>query len=195
MIFIQYKFRLVDIQIIIGPLLPWSRAEIIQIGPGHRVFGRGRINLLETPQLLLGNGQHIVRQITYNPMKVSYPELLHLFLRSIDPTDAGGQFCDRGDSYRTAIFPKDSAQKDAAKAAIATAQAELGRKIVTPVKSAGRFYKADSYHQDYYKGKELVLTRNGPKSKASAYKFYRKSCGRDAKVKALWGADAPFLGH
>lgn len=142
-----------------------------------------------------GTGHYEAVQITYNPMKVSYPELLHLFLRSIDPTDAGGQFCDRGDSYRTAIFPKDSAEKDAAKAAIATAQAELGRKIVTPIKSAGRFYKADSYHQDYYKGKELILTRNGPKSKASAYKFYRKSCGRDAKVKALWGADAPFLGH
>lgn len=142
-----------------------------------------------------GTGHYEVVQITYNPSKVSYDEILRLFLRSVDPTDAGGQFCDRGKSYRTAIFVKDDQERAAAKAAIASAQSDLGHKIVTPVKSASPFYEAEDYHQDYYKGKKIVVTRRGPKSQASAYKFYRKACGRDAKVKALWGDAAPFIGH
>lgn len=142
-----------------------------------------------------GTGHLEVVKITYNPSKVTYDELLHLFLRSIDPTDAGGQFCDRGESYRTAIFVANDTERAAAEAAIATAQADLGSKIVTPVKIAAPFYKAEAYHQDYYKSKKIVVTRRGPKTKASAYKFYRSSCGRDARIKALWGDAAPFIGH
>lgn len=142
-----------------------------------------------------GTGHYEAVEITYNPSKVSYDELLRLFLRSIDPTDAGGQFCDRGNSYRTAIFVANDGERGAAKAAVAAARAQLGRKIVTPVIAAGRFYRADAYHQDYYKGRKIVVTRNGPKTKASAYKFYRNACGRDARIKALWGGDAPFIGN
>jgi len=142
-----------------------------------------------------GTGHYEVVQITYNPSKVSYDEILRLFLRSVDPTDAGGQFCDRGNSYRTAIFVSNDAERAAAEAAIATAQADLGRKIVTPIKASTPFYKAEDYHQDYYKGKKIVVTRRGPKSQASAYKYYRAACGRDARVQALWGDMAPFVGH
>jgi peptide-methionine (S)-S-oxide reductase len=142
-----------------------------------------------------GTGHYEAVQITYDTAKVTYDELLNLFLRSIDPTDAGGQFCDRGDSYRTAIFVSNKAEEAAAQAAIATAQAKLGRSIVTPVLPATKFFKAEKYHQDYYKSSKIVLTRNGPKTKASAYKFYRSSCGRDARVNALWGNSAPFIGH
>lgn len=142
-----------------------------------------------------GTGHYEAVQITYNSSRVSYEELLHKFLRSVDPTDAGGQFCDRGKSYRTAIFVKTGAQQTAAKAAIATAQSDLGRKIVTPIKSEKTFYPAEAYHQNYYRGKKIVVTRRGPKSQASAYKFYRKACGRDAKVQSLWGNQAAFLGH
>ncbi|MEL6806231.1 MAG: peptide-methionine (S)-S-oxide reductase MsrA [Pseudomonadota bacterium] len=145
-------------------------------------------------QVTGGNtGHYEAVQITFDPAQVEVETLLSLFFRSIDPTDDGGQFCDRGDSYRTAIFATPS-QTDAARQAKASAQAELGQTVVTPVLQSGPFYPADSYHQDFYKDGGIILTRFGPKSKAKAYKAYRESCGRDARVKALWGPDAPFVG-
>lgn len=139
-----------------------------------------------------GTGHYEAVEIAFDPAKISYAKVIELFFRSVDPTDAGGQFCDRGESYRTAIFPLNADQKAAAEAEKAKAAKALGRKIVTPVLNAKPFYKAEDYHQDYYKGSNIVITRAGPKRQSEAYKFYRKSCGRDAKVKALWGGDAPF---
>ncbi|MFM2388770.1 MAG: peptide-methionine (S)-S-oxide reductase [Pseudomonadota bacterium] len=139
-----------------------------------------------------GTGHYEAVEITYDPAVLSYEQLLKLFLRSVDVTDAGGQFCDRGDSYRTAIFVSDAAERNAAEAAISQAEADLGAAVVTPVLQASTFYAADAYHQDYYKGTDIVLTRRGPKSQANAYAFYRESCGRDARVKALWGDQAAF---
>ena len=129
-------------------------------------------------------------QITFDPAVISYGELVAKFLRSVDVLDAGGQFCDRGDAYRTAIFVQGAAQRKAAEAAVAEAEAALGQKIVTPVLDAGTFWVAEDYHQDYYKGSNIVLTRAGPKSQANAYKFYRKACGRDARVQEVWGKQA-----
>lgn len=140
-----------------------------------------------------GSGHYEAVKITFDSSVVSRERLLYLFFRSVDPTDAGGQFCDRGESYRTAIFVSNKAEKALAEQAKADAQAALGRNIVTPILPKAKFYKAEAYHQDYYKGDKIVLTRRGPKSQASAYKFYRKSCGRDQKVKSLWGSDAPFV--
>ena len=137
-------------------------------------------------------GHYEAVEITYDAAVVSYEQLLTLFLRSVDVTDAGGQFCDRGNSYRTAIFVTDQAEKAIADTAIAKAESDLGQAVVTPVLDAGRFWPADAYHQDYYKGSDIVLTRRGPKTQANAYAFYRESCGRDARVKALWGAQASF---
>ncbi|MDA0961402.1 MAG: peptide-methionine (S)-S-oxide reductase, partial [Proteobacteria bacterium] len=114
--------------------------------------------------------------------------------RSVDPTDAGGQFCDRGDSYRTAIFVGSPAERALAEAALAEAQAQLGRAIVTPVLDVAPFYEAEDYHQDYYKGDKLVLTRFGPRKQSVAYDLYRQACGRDDRVRALWGDAAPFAG-
>ncbi len=139
-----------------------------------------------------GTGHREVVRVTYDPDQVSLERLLHLFFRSIDPTDAGGQFCDRGKSYSTAIYAGSSADKAVAQAAKAQAAKDLGRKIVTPILGGAQFYPAEEYHQNYYRGKGIVVTRRGPKSKASAYKFYRKACGRDARVKQLWGGAAPF---
>ncbi len=139
-------------------------------------------------------GHYEAVQITFDPDVVSIDRLYDMFFRSVDPTNSGGQFCDRGDTYRTAIFPSDLAQADAAKQAKAKAQAELGAPIVTPILNASDFYPAEAYHQDYYKGTQLVLTRFGPKRQSSAYKAYRKACGRDARVKELWGDAAPFVG-
>lgn len=139
-----------------------------------------------------GTGHYEAVEITYDPAVLSYQQLLGLFLRSVDVTDAGGQFCDRGDSYRTAIFVTNNAEKAIAEAAITKAEVDLGATVVTPVLAAGTFYPAEAYHQDYYKGTEIVLTRRGPKSQANAYAFYRDSCGRDARVKELWGEQAAF---
>lgn len=139
-----------------------------------------------------GTGHYEAVEITFDNNKVSRDQLLHMFFRSVDPTDAGGQFCDRGDSYRTAVFYKNDTQKAAADSAKAAAQKALGSKIVTPVLAASPFYKAEGYHQDYYKGKKIVLTRFGPKKQSEAYKRYREACGRDQRVKQLWGSDAPF---
>ena len=139
-------------------------------------------------------GHYEAVKITFDTAKISYAELIAKFLRSVDVTDAGGQFCDRGESYRTAIFVSDAAQNAAAVAAIAEGEAVLGQRIVTPVLDAKTFWKAEDYHQDYYKGTNYVLTRRGPKQQSSAYAFYREACGRDARVKQIWGAEA-FSGH
>lgn len=133
-------------------------------------------------------------QITFDPAKVSRSTLLAMFLRSVDPTDAGGQFCDRGDNYRTAIFVADPNEKTLAKQAISQAQSDLGQAIITPVLNAVRFYPANDFHQDYYKGSKLVFTRFGPKRQSVAYKKYRDACGRDSRVRQLWGTAAPFAG-
>ncbi|MBO9446049.1 peptide-methionine (S)-S-oxide reductase MsrA [Ruegeria sp. R14_0] len=141
-----------------------------------------------------GTGHYEAVQITFDPARVSRETLLNMFFRSVDPTDAGGQFCDRGDSYRTAIFVSNAGEKTLAQKAKANAQQALGQTVVTPILDAGAFYPAEAYHQDYYKGDKLVLTRFGPKRQKNAYKAYRKACGRDARVKQLWGSNAPFVG-
>lgn len=150
--------------------------------PTYREVSRGK------------TGHYEAVQILFDPARVSRERLLHLFFRSIDPTDPGGQFCDRGPSYRTAIFVSNPAERALAKAAKAEAARALGRKIVTPILGLGKFYRAEDYHQDYYKGRKIVITRGGLKRQSAAYKFYRKGCGRDKRVRQLWGSEAPFAG-
>ena len=142
-----------------------------------------------------GTGHYEAVQIQFDPDVVSRDTLLDLFFRSIDPTDAGGQFCDRGESYRTAIFAANDAQKQAAQRAKAQAQSALGAEVVTPILGAAKFYPADDYHQDYYKsGDRLAVTSVGiGVKKSTAYKRYREGCGRDARIKQLWGSAAPFV--
>ena len=139
-----------------------------------------------------GTGHYEAVKITYDDAKLPLPRLFDMFFRSIDPTDAGGQFCDRGASYRSAIFVSTPAERQAAEAAKARAEAALGQRIVTPILPASAFYPAEAYHQDYAKSSDTVLTRFGLLSKAKAYKRYREACGRDQRVKALWGNAAPF---
>lgn len=110
-----------------------------------------------------GTGHYEAVQIVYDSDRISYAELMQLFFRSIDPTDADGQFCDRGDSYRTAIFVATPEERATAEAAKREAQAELGQKVVTPIRKASTFWPAEDYHQDYYKGRNIILTRAGPK--------------------------------
>lgn len=137
-------------------------------------------------------GHYEAVKITYDDAKISYAEVIDKFLHSTDVVDAGGQFCDRGKAHSSAIFVSNIAEKQIAKAEIAKAQSALGQTIVTPVLSAKTFWPAEAYHQDYYKSTDLVLTRRGPKEKQNAYKFYHESCGRDERVKQLWGSAAEF---
>lgn len=141
-----------------------------------------------------GTGHYEAVQIMFDPARVSRAQLLDMFLRSIDPTDAGGQFCDRGESYRTAIFVSGQAEQTLAQNAIAGAQAALGQRIVTPILPEARFYEAEDYHQDYYKGQNRVITRFGAILQADAYQRYREGCGRDQRIRQLWGNQAPFVG-
>ena len=141
-----------------------------------------------------GTGHYEAVQISFDPSVVSRAQLLAMFLRSVDVTDATGQFCDRGQSYATAIFADGADETTQAKTILAKAEAELGQKIVTPVLPEGAFYAAGPEHQDYYKSSERVITRFGIKKKSEAYKLYRDACGRDQRVKQLWGNSAPFTG-
>lgn len=122
-----------------------------------------------------GTGHYEAVLVTFDPARVSYAALARHYFRTVDPTDAGGQFCDRGDSYRTAIFVLDPAQRRLAEAAKAEAERALGGRVVTPVIPSGRFYPAEAYHQDYYR-------RNPVR-----YRYYRWNCGRDARLRAVWG--------
>lgn len=148
--------------------------------PTYRAVSKGKTGHLEAVEII------------YDPNVVSYDRLLHLFFRSVDPTDAGGQFCDRGKHYTSAIFVGSEKELTAAKKAKAKAQKDLGQEVVTPLRKAGAFYPAEEYHQDYYKKSDIVITRFGPLSKSYAYERYRLGCGRDKRVKELWGNAAPF---
>ena len=136
-----------------------------------------------------GTGHYEAVIIHFAPEIITTKNILYKFFRSIDPTDAGGQFCDRGHSYKSAIFAKPN-QILIAKNALLEAEAILGEKIVTPILEVSKFFTAEKYHQDYYKGENLVLTRFGPIKQKNAYKRYRSACGRDERLKEVWGKDA-----
>lgn len=156
-------------------------------------FAGGSVENPTYRQVVNGGTGHLeVVEITYDADIVSYDQLLFSFLRSVDPTDPGGQFCDRGPTYATAIFVETPAERQTAQAAIAQAEADLGQGIVTPILDAAPFYPAEAYHQDYYQSSEIILTRFGPRRKNVAYDLYREACGRDARVRDLWGDVAPF---
>jgi peptide-methionine (S)-S-oxide reductase len=116
-------------------------------------------------------------EVLYDPSKVSYPQLLDVYWHNVDPTDAGGQFCDRGNQYRTAIFVHDDEQARLAQQSKKDLEAsgKLKKPIVTQIVVAGPFYPAEEYHQDYYK------------KNAFRYNYYRINCGRDARLKEMWG--------
>jgi peptide methionine sulfoxide reductase msrA/msrB len=118
-------------------------------------------------------------EITYDPAKVSYEQLLDVFWRQINPTDAGGSFVDRGSSYRSAIFYHTGEQKRLAEASKQKLQqsGRFDKPIATDIRAAGPFYRAEDYHQDYWKKNPV------------RYKFYRYNSGRDQYIEKVWGKD------
>ncbi len=118
-------------------------------------------------------------RIEYDPSKIGYKKLLKVYWRQIDPTDAGGQFADRGKGYRTVIFYHSGRQKRLAKASKKklAASGRFDEPIVTEIRSASEFYRAEEYHQDFYK------------KRSSRYKRYRKASGRERFLEKVWGQD------
>ena len=127
-----------------------------------------------------GTGHAEVVQVTYDPAKVSYEKLLDTFWVNIDPVDKGGQFCDRGSQYRPEIFVHNEEQRKVAEASKTALDAskKLQWPVVVPITAAGKFTKAEEYHQKFYKTNTAHYTR------------YRTGCGRDARLEALWGKAA-----
>ena len=127
-----------------------------------------------------GTGHREVVQVVYDPEVVSYETLLHVFWRNIDPLDDGGQFCDRGSAYRTAIFAHGPEQMRKAQTSLDefNQSGHFDDPVVTPVIEFENFYPAEDYHQGYY--------LNNP----VRYRYYRWRCGRDERLEALWGDEA-----
>jgi peptide-methionine (S)-S-oxide reductase len=117
-------------------------------------------------------------QVTYDPAKVTYEQLLDVYWHNVDPLDPGGQFCDRGEQYRTAIFVHDEEQRRLAEQSKQGLEGRFERPIVTEIVPASTFYPAEDYHQNYYEKNPI------------RYKFYRWNCGRDQRLAELWGEQA-----
>jgi peptide-methionine (S)-S-oxide reductase len=125
-----------------------------------------------------GTGHLEAVQVTFDPARITYRQLVDRFWRTIDPTDPDGQFCDQGPSYATAVFVT-AAQKPAADASRRAAAARIGAaRFVTPVRDAARFWPAEAYHQDF--------ARLNPER----YAGYTRFCGRAARLRAVWGPTA-----
>lgn len=120
-------------------------------------------------------GHYEAVQVIYDPALVSYAELLQTFWRNIDPFDGTGQFCDKGGQYRAAIFYYDDEQQRLATASRENLEKRFSKELATEILPAGKFYRAEDYHQDYYEKNPI------------RYKFYRTGCGRDARLKEVWG--------
>ena len=138
-------------------------------------YSGGRIANPTYEQVSAGGTGHIEAvRVAYDPARISYAALVDRFFRTIDPLDAGGQFCDRGYQYRSAIFVRNPQERRIAETAKAQVERRLGRRIATLILPARNFYTAEDYHQDYYRKNPV------------RYRFYRWNCGRDQRIGAVW---------
>jgi len=125
-----------------------------------------------------GTGHAESVQVTYDPAKISYERLLDAFWHNVDPLSADGQFCDRGNQYRSVIFYGNETERRLAEESKKKVEQRLHATVVTQIVPAGTFYPAEEYHQHFYKKNPL------------RYHEYRNGCGRDRRLKELWGAEA-----
>jgi peptide-methionine (S)-S-oxide reductase len=122
-----------------------------------------------------GTGHFEAVRIVYDPRRISYQQLVARYFRTVDPLNGGGQFCDHGDQYRTAIFVANPAERRIAEAIKAQVQRQLRQPVATLVVARAPFYPAEEYHQDYYRKNPV------------RYRFYRWNCGRDQRLGQVWG--------
>lgn len=142
-------------------------------------YAGGEMERPSYKQVSSGETRHLEAvQVLYDPERVSYETLLDVFWRNVDPFDAGGQFCDRGYQYTTAIFTHGDQQREAAEASKQEVAERFDKPIATEVRPAGEFYPAEEYHQDFYEKEPL------------RYKTYRSGCGRDRTLQDIWGDEA-----
>lgn len=134
--------------------------------PTYKQVSRGR------------TGHTEVVRVVYDPKVLSYEDVIHIFWTNIDPFDGRGQFCDKGSQYRPAVFPMSPEQRTIAEATMATLSKKLGKPFAVTIEDKGVFWEAEGYHQDFWRTNELHYLR------------YRAGCGRDARLKAVWGADS-----
>jgi len=125
-----------------------------------------------------GTGHAEVVRVLYDPRKVSFEELLYVFWRNVDPLDGRGQFCDRGASYRPAIFYRTDEQRELAERSRTKVEEILGESVEVQIEPLAAFYPAEDYHQNYYKENKI------------RYWYYRNRCGRDARLEDVWGDEA-----
>jgi peptide-methionine (S)-S-oxide reductase len=125
-----------------------------------------------------GTGHAEAVRIVYDPKKIDFARLLQVFWHNIDPFSANGQFCDRGSQYRSAVFYLDGEQKRLAEDSKKALEARFGRPVVTEIVPSSTFYAAEEYHQDFYKKSPL------------RYRMYREGCGRDRRLREIWGNEA-----
>lgn len=122
-----------------------------------------------------GTGHAEAVRIVFDPGRITYARLLEVYWHNVDPTQRDGQFCDHGTQYRTAIFVVDGEQRRLAEASRAHTARTLGRAVVTMIDDAGPFFVAEDYHQDFHR------------TRPARYRSYRVGCGRDARLRELWG--------
>jgi peptide-methionine (S)-S-oxide reductase len=138
----------------------------------------GRLANPTYEQVSAGSTGHAeVVLVVFDPSKISYPRLLGVFWKNVDPLTPNAQFCDHGDQYRSAIFYHDEAQRRAADSSLRALGPRFREPIVTQLVPAARFYAAEAYHQDYYKKNPV------------RFKFYKTSCGRERRLDEVWGKD------
>ncbi|RFF31377.1 peptide-methionine (S)-S-oxide reductase [Wenzhouxiangella sediminis] len=142
-------------------------------------FSGGHVVDPSYEQVVRGGTGHLeVVQVVYDPGKVGYEKLLDIYWRNVDPFDGGGQFCDRGESYRPAIFVNGEEQGRLARQSLRDVQARFGQPIEVTIEPFEAFYAAEDYHQDYYDKNPI------------RYKYYRWRCGRDDRLEEVWGERA-----
>ena len=155
----------------------WSAEKAMEALPGVTDVVSGYAGgALRNPTYENHKGHLEAVKVTYDPARISYAKLVDGFFHNIDPTDAGGQICDRGPSYATAVFVADGTETATAQAVKAQVARTLGKPVATRILTGGRFWPAEAYHQDYAK-------RN-----PANYNAYRIGCGRDRALKAVWGS-------
>jgi peptide-methionine (S)-S-oxide reductase len=142
-------------------------------------FSGGEVANPSYRQVVAGGTGHLeVVRIEYDPARISFDEVLHVYWRNVDPFDAGGQFCDRGDTYATAIFYVTEEQRRAAEASKRELEQRFDNSIATDIRAFTEFYPAEEYHQNYYNKNPI------------RYRFYRTACGRYARLDEVWGDEA-----
>lgn len=160
----------------------WCMEEVYEAVDGVYEAVSGYIGgHVESPsyrEVTTGNtGHHEAVRVEYDPSVVSYRELVDIFWRNVDPVDGGGQFCDRGSSYLSAIFYQNSREERIARQSRRELEQSdrFSREIATEISEAGEFYVAEEYHQDYYEKNPLQ------------YRLYKRACGREARLNEIWG--------